>query len=135
MLVEMLVPDGVGVRNFLLGSFLERASTRAPVGVLHPIPEQLLPDYRRGNGRVRFDPLIPYKDSAVAYALRNALGFAHMYWADTGAMRYRRRLPANGSWGARAKLNAARMVGWASASPSRMQMLDRWHRMEEAGES
>jgi hypothetical protein len=130
MLVEMLVPDGVGVRNFVLGSFLERASRRAPVGVLHPIPETLLADYRRGRGQIRFDPLIPYKDSMLSYGLRNALGFAHMYWADTGAMRYRRRLPADGSWRARAKLNAARVVGWASASPARMKVLDRFHRME-----
>jgi hypothetical protein len=47
MNVAMLIPDGVGVRNFVLGRFLPHVSQRGAACVLHVIPEHL---------RERYDP-------------------------------------------------------------------------------
>nr|MBA2527098.1 hypothetical protein [Pyrinomonadaceae bacterium] len=41
----LLIPDGVGVRNFILGDFLRQASEKGPVYALHTIPENLLTAY------------------------------------------------------------------------------------------
>ena len=45
MTLLLVVPDGIGVRNFVLGSFLHQASERGRVVALHVVPDDLLPAY------------------------------------------------------------------------------------------
>ncbi len=124
----LLIPDGVGVRNFILGDFLRQASEKGPVYALHTIPENLLTAYSNGLGhKVQWQPLVPYGDKPLSFTLRNALQYAQMHWADTRAMRYIRNLPVRGSWRTKAARRAASLIGRAAASSRGIQMLDRWH--------
>lgn len=124
----LLIPDGVGVRNFLLGDFLHRASEKGRVHVLHNISENLLATYNLGfSDKVQWQPLTTYQDRLVPYALRKALSYAQMHWADTQAMSYTRKLPLQGSWRRRTVTRAARLAGRAAASERGILMLDRWH--------
>jgi hypothetical protein len=116
------------VRNFVLGTFLQEACRAGDVAVLHPIPDDLVPRYSGVTPeRVQWFPLVPFRDTPLSFTLRNTLGYAQMYWADTGAMRYNRRARIGGSWKTKAAVRFARAAGWAAASPSRMQGIDAWH--------
>jgi hypothetical protein len=123
MSMLLLIPDGVGVRNFLIGPFLRLASEAGPVTVLHQIPDEHL--HRYDDGRVRWETFAPYRETPLSATLRHAIGYAHMHWADTRAMRHIRALPLTGSWRARAVRGAARWTGRAAASPAGIRRLDR----------
>jgi len=43
----LLIPDGVGVRNFILSNFLHELDALADVHVLHAIPDDLLEHFKR----------------------------------------------------------------------------------------
>ncbi|HEY0970478.1 MAG TPA: hypothetical protein VGE02_05825 [Gemmatimonadales bacterium] len=124
----MLVPDGVGVRNFVLGPMLQCASRRGPVAMVHAIPEQVLPRYlESAPGEVEWRPLRPHGETALAFVLRNALSYAHMHHVDSLAMRYTRRRPVRGSWRTRTAFGAARVIGRTAASERGIRLLDGWH--------
>jgi hypothetical protein len=126
--IALVVPDGPGIRNFVLGPFLPEACRDAEICVLHPVPGDLLDRYRTpATAGVRWEPLLPPRDSALSFTLRNTLGYAQMYWADTGAMRFNRRARIGGSWRTRTAARIARASGWAAASPKAMRALDDWH--------
>lgn len=125
----LLVPDGVGVRNFVLGNFLHRFKDRGGnVHALHVIPDPLIETMNPGlNGNVAWKPLLPYKQPPLALALEYSLLYAQMYWADTQAMRYLRDWPILGSARHRAVVRTAKAVGRIAASPSGIRKLDQWH--------
>lgn len=127
MKAVLLIPDGVGVRNFLIGPFMHLASEMDECHVLHVIPDGLLPSYRNGNKNVGWHPLLPYTETPLSSVLRYAIAFAHMNWGDTQAMRYVRNRPINGSWRRRGVQYAAKLTGRVAASPGGIQALDRWH--------
>jgi hypothetical protein len=129
MHIVTLIPDGVGVRNFVLGRFLIDASAQSRVSVLHLIPDTLLPRYAdRLGGHVQWFPLAPYRDAPLAFTLRYSIAYAQMHWVGTKSMRYHlARRPATGSWRTRAADKVARVAGRLAASPQRIQLLDRWH--------
>lgn len=128
MKIALLLPDGVGVRNFVLGPFLECACRRNEVVALHGIPEAKLGLYPSLAGNsIWTEPLHPFQDRPSFYLMRQALGFAQMYWAQTRSMRFRLARPVKGPWRAQAAHRAAKSLGWWSATPSRIQRLDRWH--------
>ena len=129
MHILLLIPDGVGVRNFVLGRFLDAATAIAEVSVLHLIPDAMLSRYAEGCSRpVRWHPFTPYKDEPLAFTLRYSLAYAHMHWVGTESMRYHlERRPANGSWRTRAADKVARVAGRFAASPERIRLLDQWH--------
>jgi len=125
----LLIPDGVGVRNFLIGSFLRQASEEGRCSILHFIPEdQLTTHYAQLTAEVNCGSLTPYDETPLSATLRYSLGYAHMHWADTRGMRHVRRQPVHGSWRTRAVHYAARLTGRVVASPQWIQVLDRWHR-------
>lgn len=126
MNITLLIPDGVGVRNFVIGSFLQHASKVANCHVLHSIPEDLLPAYRNGFGAdLKWERLLAYRETPLSMTLRYALAFAHMQWADTFSMRNNLRKPILGSWRRQAIQRTARLVGQMTASPSGIRLLDR----------
>jgi hypothetical protein len=128
MKFALLIPDGVGVRNFVLGPFLQHASEKGQVDTLHTIPDDMLPIYGSElNGKIKWHQLRPYESSHFASLLNESISYAHMYWADTGAMRIKLNRPVTGPPLTRAIGHATRFIGRAAASPRRIQTLDRWH--------
>jgi len=125
----LAIPDGVGVRNFVLGGFLDALDTDDRVTVLHPIPDSLLPHYRShaqaSAGRIDWRPLVPYRERPLTVALRYSVSYAHTYWADTYAMRRIRDEPVNGSWRTQAIHTVARAVGRVAGSSTGIRTLCR----------
>lgn len=129
MTLVLLLPDGVGVRNFLLGRFARAAVERGPVAVLHVIPEALVGDYAAPFGAaVSWHPLLPFDAGRLAETLGSALGYAHMHWGGTRAMRRRLATPARApSLGRWAMTRTARALGRAVATPEGIAWLARRH--------
>ncbi len=128
--LALLVSDGPGVRNLIVGDFLGQAARIGPVSVLHNLPDELLSGHRATwNGAVSWEPLRPYSESRPAEFLRQTLGYAHMFWADTQAMRHNRRAPLKGSWGRRGFQRASRTVGRAAASRRAIALLAACHQL------
>src|SRR5947209_4933792 len=85
--VAVLVPDGVGVRNFILGRFLNELARSFQPHVFHVIPDSLLPHYMgRADDSVEWHDMSPYQQSHAAMVLQYTLSYGHMYWANTKAM-------------------------------------------------
>jgi hypothetical protein len=127
MKLALLIPDGAGVRNFLIGPFLRHAAAQGSVTVFHQVPEELAPLYEPAGVSVAWQPLAPLADTPLTLVLRNALAFAHMHWADTTSMRYALRTKFGGSWRTRSAMRAARFAGRVSASQRRIRRLDQYH--------
>lgn len=128
MKTALLVPDGVGVRNFIIGPFLRELAARGSVCAIHVAPEGMLPAYKAGlNGQVRWMPLLEYRQTKPILAMQYALGYAQMYWADTDAMRRALAQPPRGSRRYRLLTRVTRAAGRLAASPAGMRALDRAH--------
>lgn len=124
----LVVPDGPGVRNFVLGTFLSQLSARMTVDALHPIPDDLLQRIESGsNGSVTWHRLRPYSGSHLSMLLRKSLVYAHMYWADTQSMRYACRRPIGGSWRGRAAERLGRRIGRIASSRAGLGVLEAAH--------
>lgn len=124
----LLIPDGVGVRNFVLGRFLCDLSSQAAVSVFHIIPPELLETYSAPfHGRVNWEPMQPYSETPLSFTLRYSLSYAQMYWAKTTSMRHNLTLPVKGSWRTKAAHRTARVTGRLAASPRRIKALEAAH--------
>ncbi|MCP9496605.1 MAG: hypothetical protein MSG64_19380 [Pyrinomonadaceae bacterium MAG19_C2-C3] len=139
MRAVILLPDGVGVRNFLLSPFLKQMGEAGEVCVLRAMPQddltgQLanLPEEWRTEARC--EDLLPHRETPASLTLRNALAYAQMHWAQTKSMRLRlqRTRPVKGSWRTQASFRLARVIGRVAASPGGIALLDRWHGREVA---
>lgn len=128
MKAVVLLPDGVGIRNFVLGPFLTELTRHHQVTALHVVPDRLLPTYATPlNGSVQWERLRPPTDTAAAFTLRYALGYAQMYWARTRSMQFNLNGRVRGSWRTRAAHGAARAMGRLAAHPPGMRALDHLH--------
>jgi hypothetical protein len=125
----VLVPDGVGVKNFVLGRFLSKLSAQGEVHMLHQIPSDRLPPYQPDcQEPVEWHTFSPYRETPLSFLLRYSLSYAQMYWVGTKAMRYHlERVPAKGSWRVRSADRLARLVGRLAGSPARIARIDQWH--------
>jgi hypothetical protein len=129
----ILLPDGVGVRNLVLGPFLSVLSRQAGGLILHPIPERNLKEYSdQWNSKFQWREMSPYHETALAATLRYSLAYAQMFWADTQSMRYGRTARLRGTLSRRLMLRTARLIGRAFATPRGIGFLDRWHCREVA---
>ncbi|MGB9611299.1 MAG: hypothetical protein ACPL7M_10050, partial [Bryobacteraceae bacterium] len=121
MKVLLLVPDGVGVRNFLLepcGSVLMRqAEARVMTGF---DPGQLPSCWQSAASPMRM-----YREGALGMVLRYALAYAHLRRWDTRAMRFVREMPVRGRWQVRLMHAVARMAGRVAASDGGILGLER----------
>lgn len=121
-------PDGVGIRNFILGSFLDRAVEAGEVQVFHQIPAELLSSYQGDNHRAAsWHRCIPHRDAVVERFLRKSVSYAHLCWGDTRAMRFARAMPVKGRLTTRLLGHASRALGRAAASPRRIRWLEQAH--------
>ncbi len=118
----IVLADGVGIRNFVLSPFLRECS--AEMILLHHCPEELIPRTSSHKGSVEWRRLAPIKDGPIAFTLRQALSYAHVYWADTHSMRYTRSRQVNGSWRTRAANRTARVMGRMLASRPGIRLLE-----------
>jgi hypothetical protein len=128
MKIATLLPDGVGVRNFLIGPFVRDASRNDDVLVLHNIPPSLLPVYQAQAGpRATWERLLPYREGVSQSTARYALAYAQMFWAKSEAMRFSLRATVRGSWRTRVMHRAARAIGRGAAHPAAIRQLARVH--------
>jgi hypothetical protein len=129
MNLAIVIPDGVGMRNFLLGPFLQQATQSTSLDILHAIPDGVM--QRSGlsalNGRTRWHCLYGHPDGRLQEFLRYTLAYAHMQWMDTELMRLQLRVPVPGTARRRLFDSAARSVGRAAGSQRGIRLLDRWH--------
>ncbi len=121
-------PDGVGIRNFVLGDFLPCAAQYGEVFAFHDIPDDHLATYRgKCPSNVQWHRCIRYQDDPVVCFWRKSLSFAHLHQYDNMAMSYARKLPIRGNVKARALAHAAKAYGRISASPAGIQKLAKRH--------
>ncbi len=126
--IAILVADGISVRNFILGKFLGEMARRFEPHVFHNIPEALLPRYQAEVGEgVEWHGLVPYQQRRTAMVLKSTLEYAHMYHANTHAMRRAFARPVRGSAKARLFVRSSRLLGRAGAALGGMQVLDDLH--------
>jgi hypothetical protein len=133
MRVAVLLPDGVGIRNFLLGGFLRQPEGCGEVWLPSGMDEGLRETYRGfvGDGYV-LQTLPPYRESPRAAFFRYSLAYAQMYWGDTQGMRYLLGRPLTGSLRRRLLHRAAKAMGRSMATPRGIRRLDTWHCLEVA---
>lgn len=128
MRAAVFVPDGVGVRNFVIGEFLDKLAARAKVSVFHVIPEDNLDTYASSvSGDVEWRPMLPYEQPHLPLFLQGALEKAHLYWGGTMAMRRALNRPITGPLRWRAFKHSSRLLGKAAAGPRRLRWLERLH--------
>jgi hypothetical protein len=124
----VLVPDGVGVRNFVLGPFVLQLAATGSVHVLHGVPAELLPNYRAAaDGDVQWHALHPYTETPLSATLRYSLSYAQMNWVATRSMQFNASRPIEGSWRTRLMHKGARLVGRAASFPTAIGLLERGH--------
>jgi hypothetical protein len=129
MKLALLVPDGVGVRNFMLTPFLEHIRREGEVLVWHALPST--EDLGMGGAPgARFDPLPPYRESAVALLLRQAKSwaqlFAHYEHGTTDAVMHFRR-PRHAFLRSRLLALCSERLGRSFATPAGAVRLDALH--------
>jgi hypothetical protein len=126
--IAILVPDGISVRNFILGKFLCEMAQRFRLHVFHNIPEALLPRYQSGApDGVEWYELVPYEQKRLATVLKSTLEYAHMYHANTHAMRRAFARPIGGSAKARLFVHSSRLLGRAGAVLGGIDTLEDLH--------
>lgn len=122
----VLVPDGVGLRNFLLSGCLASLSDSMDVIAFHNMSPEVVDVYARPLApRVQWQSLRPYVETPAAHVVRNTLAFAHMYCADTQALRLVRQRPVRGAWRTVTVHRIAKTLGRLAASGTGVRALDR----------
>jgi hypothetical protein len=128
--VLVLTPDGVGVRNFLLGPFLRLATTSGiQATALHIIPDELLAPYQEGAHHTEWVPFRSYREDPVSATLRYSLFYAHMFRVRTRSMQFNLKFirRSRGSWKHHSLQATARVIGRVAASVGGGNLLARWH--------
>jgi hypothetical protein len=126
--VALFVPDGVGIRNFVLGRFLSELAPKAAVTLFHILPDELVPSYAAAApASVEWRPLGAHSQGLTISLLQASLAYAHMYWANTGSMQRAVRKPVRGSFKRRVFTRSARVLGRLGAEPRRIRLIDTLH--------
>ena len=126
--IALFVPDGVGIRNFVLGPFLQELAGRAQVDLFHILPEDLEARYAAGApAGVAWHRLAALEQGRTISLLQSSLAYAHMYWANTGSMQRAVRKPVRGRFTRRLFIRSSRALGRLGAEPRRIRAIDRVH--------
>jgi hypothetical protein len=124
----LLVPDGVGFRNFVFGKFLSEASKMSSIHLFHLMEDENLPhEAAKGNNSVSWHKLLPFIDRPMPFFLRQTLMAAQRSWVDTPPNRAALNQPVRGSIRRRSAIGLARRLGRATASPKWMRLVERAH--------
>jgi hypothetical protein len=129
MTVAVLLTDGVGIRNFVLGPFMRRLADETPVLALYAGGQDAVRHYSPVAARNQVDwvPLLKHHERVSAFMLRYISGEAHMYRHSTRAMRHNLRAEIKGSWKNRVARRAARRVAKLCATKSAIDSLTALH--------
>jgi hypothetical protein len=123
--LALLIPDGVGLRNFVLGPFLRQYPGCSKIHALHVFCGDNLAKYNSGIDQpVEWTRMISHRERPLPYVLRNCLATAQLYWVDTFAAREHRSRPIRGSWRTRAVRHVGRALGRCAGGPRRIAMLE-----------
>src|SRR5581483_887964 len=90
MTFAVLLPTGPSLRNFGLGGFLPKLSEHGDVKVWHNVQGGELRHLASGAG-ISLERLSPPTENPAASLLRCAMGYAHLFYGRTIAMRQRLR--------------------------------------------
>ncbi|HEV8722666.1 MAG TPA: hypothetical protein VGW77_18765 [Candidatus Binatia bacterium] len=123
----LLIPDGVGIRNFLFSSFIDLLLEKGKVVVWHALPSvSIAPLRERWGCRVKWEPLQEFDDAPAVRFLRQSKMFAQLFWHNDGHLEQllRNRL-ASGDWKSWFFKQSAKSLGRLSAGPWRMAWLER----------
>ncbi|MCC7009057.1 MAG: hypothetical protein IT184_09595 [Acidobacteria bacterium] len=124
MRVALLLPDGVGIRNFLLGPFRQESGDRLSLVVFDRVPDAFRHLYDAGD-ETEWLPYEAYRDTAALYLLRNTVSYAHMFSIQTWGMRCVRAIPVGGRGARRVAAEASRVLGRLVAGVGAVRWLDR----------
>jgi hypothetical protein len=126
--VALFIPDGVAVRNFVLGRFLTDLVSKGPVDLYHNLPEQVANKYASATPEgVVWQPILDYRQSRAISTLQSCLAYAHMYWANTHSMQRAVSRPVRAPLRTQMLVNSCRWVGRMSADPRRIERMDAVH--------
>lgn len=126
MKVALLLPDGVGVRNFLLGAFRGEARQRLSLEVFQNVPESLRALYQGPPGEaIGWHEYRIYRDTPKLFMLRNVLSYAHQHSIDTWGMSCLRDLPIRGRLKRRVAAWTARTLGRCASGQRSIRWLER----------
>lgn len=130
----LVIPDGVGLRNFVCSQFIDLLLESGDVCVWHALPPAGLTEFQRRWGhRVRWEHLPPIRDGLVERFLRQAKVFAQLYWQmkqGPDVQLKRRRRPVR--WRARLMEYSAKGMGRLNSGARRIALLDRFHQKAAA---
>jgi hypothetical protein len=128
--VAVLLSDGVGVRNFVLGKFMQLLAEETPVLALYSTAQHRAEEYLSlpTPHPVNWVPLLKYRERVSAFMLRYVSGEAHMYRCNTRAMQHSLRRRIEGSWKNRIARRTARKIAKACSTKSTMNRLTVLHR-------
>ncbi len=125
MKIVVLIPDGMGIRNFVLSPFLNLLAERAETVVWHVFSGEAAGQLRTGlNPAVRWEPLPSFREGVGERLTRLAKVGAQLYWQKlplTSAFRLK------GSLLNQAFVVSARELARLHGSPSGLARLDRLH--------
>jgi hypothetical protein len=129
MKLFIIIPDGVGVRNFLCSNFLTQLCSEGDVVVWHCLPEAFLAPFKeRWGNRVRFMALPAFREGLVERTLRNSKLRAQLCWHnESGLDLILRRLSPRGRLPNQLVAYSSVLLARVSANAGGVQRLDRWH--------
>lgn len=133
MKIVLVVPDGVGIRNFLYTRFLDLLSAEAEVVAWHVLPEHVLAT--QAGRAVRFEPLPYVREGLAARVFRQAKIYSQLHWRheeDAAEVMLRFRRPSGGAL-SRTVGHAAHLLGRLVPTPDGAAWLDRSHAAAVSG--
>ncbi len=84
----LLIPDGVGIRNFLCTSVIDYLLAEGEVIVWHQLPESCLDPYKdKWDRAVHWERLPSFREGLMERILRQAKIYAQLYWRAKGHAR------------------------------------------------
>ncbi|HET7451946.1 MAG TPA: hypothetical protein VFL12_04355, partial [Thermoanaerobaculia bacterium] len=125
----VIVPNGVGIRNFFCTPFIDRLLESGSVAVWHALAAHDIAPFReRWGTEVAWRDLPPVRDGLLERLARQAKIHAQLYWQlrlDPATPIQPRRPPARRT--ARLIESFSRTLGRLAAGPRRIVWLDRLH--------
>lgn len=134
MKVLLVIPDGVGVRNFLCSEFAELAASEGDLVVWHRLPPSAIDEHRQRLGdRVRWHELEVRREPLTARVLRSAKFFSQFErFPEPGAARLlvNRNTSVPSRWVHRAGRLLGKLLG---RLPSLLPWVERTHARSALG--
>jgi hypothetical protein len=129
MKVLLLIPDGVGIRNFLCTRFIDLLLKSGEVVIWHALPETHLATHQqRLSRKVKWRRLPDYREGFIRRLLRQSKIYAQLYWRrESGSDVLLKLMRPSGRRLNRLLGHLARSLGRACAGPRRVAWLDSLH--------